>query len=236
MSDITNVQEPKLPQPANVAGVTAANADLHRPGDHGHHKDEAAPDPVRCEATASAVPGAKLARAAHAADRAYRPARPIDRAWPFNPDDTSPLAWWRTLPPDRLGEAEALLVNTTLDSIDVMHGGDVAIALRGTVAAAVAVALALMPIAEVTLEVDLAMTAVLRAALAGDGPAALVLAHVLGHAEIGHPFATELSASWLTCHPRHYPAKRRFTKQEARLLAAMRERGELPAASVGGRA
>ena len=80
-----------------------------------------------------------------------------------------------------------------------MRGGDILIAtLRGEVAAAVAVALALMPIAEVTLEVDLAMTAVLRGALAGDGPAALVLAHVLGHADIGHPFAAELSASWLT--------------------------------------
>ena len=67
------------------------------------------------------------------------------------------------------------------------------------------------------------------------GPAALTLAHVLGHAEVAHPFATELSASWLTHHPRHSQDPRRFTK-EARLLAALRERDELPAASVGGKA
>jgi hypothetical protein len=94
----------------------------------------------------------------------------------------------------------------------------------------------MMPIGEMTLEVDLAMTAVLRGALAGDGPAALVLAHALGHTEIGHPFATELSASWLTHHLRHSPDQRRFTKQKASLLATMSERDELPAASVGGKA
>ncbi len=225
MSGITNVPEHELRQQANAAGVTAENVDLHRPGHHGHHqKDKAAPDPV-IEATASAMPGAELGEAADAADR----------AWPFNPDDTSPLAWWRTLPPDRLGEAETLLVNATLDSIGVMRGGDIfTAALRGEVAAAIAVALAMMPIEEVTLEVDLAMTAVLRGALAGNGPAALLLAHVLAHADIGHPFATELSASWLSGHPRHSREERSFTKQEARLLAAMRERDELPAASVGG--
>ena len=71
--------------------------------------------------------------------------------------------------------------------------------------------------------------------LAGDGPAALTLAHVLGHAEVAHPFATELSASWMTHHPRHSQDPRRFTKG-ARLLAALHERDELPAASVGGKA
>ena len=230
MPDTTNVHEPKLPRQTKAACVTPANADLHRPDDDGRRKDQAAPDPVRCEATASAISGADLGEASHAADRAF------DRAWPFNPDDTSPLAWWRTLPSDRLRDAEALLVNTTLDRIGVMRGGDAfTAALRGEVAAAVAMALALMPVGEVTLEVDLAMTAVLRGALAGDGPAALVLAHVLGHAEVAHPFATELSASWLTHHPRHSRDRRRFTK-EARLLAALRERDELPAASVGGKA
>jgi hypothetical protein len=67
-------------------------------------------------------------------------------------------------------------------------------------------------------------------------PSVLVLGHVLGRADIGHPFATELSASWLTCHLRNSPDRRRFTKQEASLLVAMRERDELAAADVGGRA
>jgi hypothetical protein len=91
-----------------------------------------------------------------------------------------------------------------------------------------------MPIGEMTIEFDLAMTVVLRGALAGDGPAALVLAQSLGHTD-GPPFATELSASWLTHHLRHFPDQRRFTKEAASLLAAMREHDEPPAASVRGK-
>jgi hypothetical protein len=234
MSDTTYVPEHKLRQPANASIAAPANAEFHAPSDDGH-KNRVAPDPVGCEATASAIPGADTAHAARTAALARRRGPPIDRAWPFNAEDASPLAWWRTLPSDRLGDAEARLVNATLAKIDVMGGGDaLAPALRGEIGADVAVALSLMPIDDVTLEVDLAMTAVLRGALERDGLAALVLAHVLGRADINHPFATELSASWLTS-PRHSP-ERRFTRQKARLLAAMRERDELPAASVGGKA
>ena len=194
---------------------------------------------MRSEITASAIPGVQPGETngGGAADPAYRPVEPVNRAWPFNPDDTSPIAWWRTLPSDRLRDAQRLLVNTTLERIGVMRGGGVlTAALRGEAGAAVAVALTMMPIGDVTLEVDFAMTAVLRGALAGNGPAALVLAHVLGHADIGHPFATELSASWLPCQPRHCRDRRRFTKQEASRVAALRERDELPAASGGGKA
>ena len=234
MTDTLHVPEHKLRQPANAAIVAPANADLHAPNNDGH-KNKVAPYQVRGEATASVHPGAGTAQAAATAARARRRRRPIDRAWPFNAEDTSPLAWWRTLPSDRLRDAQARLLNTTLARIDVMGGGDaLAAALRGEVGAGVAVALSLMPIGEVTLEVDLAMTAVLRGALEGDGPAALVLALVLGGADVGHPFATELSASWLTCPQRN--SRRRFAKQEARLLAAMRERDALPAAGFGGRA
>ncbi len=233
MSETINVPEHKLRQQANASIGVPANAELLAPSGDGH-QDKVAPGPLGCEATASANPEADKAHTARPAARARRHG-PIERAWPSQPGDTSPLAWWRTLPSDQLGDAEALLVNTTLGKIDLMGGGDaMAAALRGEVGAGVAVALSLMPINKVTLEVDLAMTAVLRGALGGDGPAALVLAHVLGRADIDHPFATELSASWLTCPPR--ASRRRFTKQEARLLAAMQERDELPAAGVGGRA
>jgi hypothetical protein len=235
MSDTKSVQNHKLSPQQNAARVATANGDLHGPSEEGYHKDKVATDQVRGEAAASTIPGADLARAAGTGNRARRRGPPIDRAWPFNAEDTSPLAWWRTLPSDRLGDAEALLVNTTLAKIDVMGGGDApAAALRGEIGAGVTVALSLMPVGEVTLEVDLAMTAVLRGPLDGDGLAALVLAHVLDRADIDHPFATEISASWLTCPPRN--SRRRFTKQEARLLAAMRERDELPAAGVGGKA
>lgn len=152
--------------------------------------------------------------------------------WCFTPEDAPPLAWWRTLPSDLLGDAEVLQVRSTLDKIVVLRGGNTfGAALRGEVTAAVAVALSLMPIWDVTLDVDIAMTAVLRSALEADGAAALVLAHVLARAEIGHPFATELSASWPAHRLRHSLVSHRFTKEGA---VCTRERDELPAASVGG--
>jgi hypothetical protein len=52
---------------------------------------------------------------------------------PFKADGISPLAWWRTLPPDVFGHAERLLLLAALDQIEVLHGGDdFAAALRGT--------------------------------------------------------------------------------------------------------
>ena len=52
--------------------------------------------------------------------------------WPFNPSDTSPLEWWRTLPSDAFHDAECLLLEATLEQVDVLHGGaDFAAALEG---------------------------------------------------------------------------------------------------------
>jgi hypothetical protein len=157
-----------------------------------------------------------------------------DLAWPFKPEDTTPLAWWRTLPSGLLRDAEVLLVRATLDKIDVVNGSQAfTTALRGDASAAIAVALSRLPIEETTLEVDLAMTAVLRGALDGDPAAALVLSHVIGRAELHRPFATELSASWLTHHLRHSPNPRRFTEEEARLWSVLRAQDGTMATTTG---
>jgi hypothetical protein len=149
--------------------------------------------------------------------------RPTIRAWPFNPEDASPRARWRLLPSDLLRDAEALLVRTTLDKINVLSGDSAfTAAMRGDAATAIAVALSLMPIEETTLRVDIAMTGVLRGARGGNAEAALVLAHVVGRAELGHPFATELSASLLAHHLRHSLNRRRLAKEEARLWSVLR--------------
>jgi hypothetical protein len=150
-----------------------------------------------------------------------------ERLWPFRPQDISPLAWWWTLPSDLIRDAEHLLVRATLDRITMMCGGnDLPAALRGDPAAAIAAAFSLMPIDDVTLEVDITMTAVLRCALDGNAAAALVLAHVVGRAELDHPFATELSGSWYTLHLRHTPDRRRFTPDEKAVWSALRKYDE----------
>jgi hypothetical protein len=147
-----------------------------------------------------------------------------ERLWPLRLQDISPLAWWRTLPSDFIRDAEHLLVRFTLDRITMMRGdNDLTAALRGDPAAAIAAAFSLMPIDGMTLEVDITMTAVLRSALDGNAASALVLAHVVGRAELDHPFATELSGSWYTLHLRHTPDRRRFTPDERVVWSALRK-------------
>jgi hypothetical protein len=70
-------------------------------------------------------------------------------------------------------------------------------ALRGDAAASIAIAIGAMPIGKVTLEVDLAMSALALCALEGSAGAALVLAHILRRVALDHPFGKDLSASWL---------------------------------------
>jgi hypothetical protein len=149
---------------------------------------------------------------------------PTTRPWPFKREEASPLAWWRTLPSDAFGDAERLFLLATLEPIDVLHGGDDgAAAMKGDPAAAIGFALSLMPIEEMTLKADVAMTALLRCALKGNAAAALVLAQVLGLTDLGHPYAIELAASWLAYGKRCSDSPSKFGKAETVLLTAFRE-------------
>jgi hypothetical protein len=159
-----------------------------------------------------------------AADDPRRVTRGSERLWPFKAEDSSPLAWWRTLPSDAFGDTERLPLLATLEQIDVLHGGDdFAAALEGDVSAAIGVAFSLMPIEEMTLKADIAMTALLRCALERNAAAALVLAQVLGLTDLGHSYATELAASWLAYGRRCSDNPRKFSRAETVLLTAFRE-------------
>ncbi|MCK1782766.1 MULTISPECIES: hypothetical protein [unclassified Bradyrhizobium] len=148
-----------------------------------------------------------------------------ERLWPFKADDTTPLAWWRTLPSDAFGNAERLILLATLESIDVLHSGDdCAAAMKGDPAAAIGFAFSLMPINDMTLQVDIAMTALLRCALERNAAAALVLAQVTGLTDLGHPYAIEIAASWLVHGRCSSDNPRKFGEAETVLLTAFRER------------
>jgi len=148
-----------------------------------------------------------------------------NREWHFSAQDIVPLAWWRTLPFDMLRDAEKLLLRATLGRIEVLHGANAfRAALQGDAAAAIAVAFALTPVEDFTLEVDIAMTALLRCAAEGDSAAALVLANIVCRTEFEHGYATELSASWYAQHLDRSPHRRKFSAEETKLLAALRER------------
>lgn len=148
-----------------------------------------------------------------------------DRVWPFKADATSLLAWWRTLPSDTFGDAERRLLLATLEQIDIVHGGDDgAAAMKGDPAAAIGFAFSLMPIKNMTLQVDLAMTALLRCALERNAAAALVLAQVTGLTDLGHPYATEIAGSWLVHGRCSSDNPRKFGEAETVLLTAFLER------------
>jgi|SRR5579871_118570 len=145
--------------------------------------------------------------------------------WPYEPDQTSPLAWWRRLPPDSFHDAERSLLRATLGDVRVLRcGDDLAAALRGDAAAAVDAALGLMPITKVTLPVDVTMSWLLHTALKQDATAALVMSQIVGLTNLGHSFAIELAGSWFKYGRRHSDDPRRFDLAEDVLLIAFQQR------------
>ena len=158
-------------------------------------------------------------------DPAWRIERPAGSPWPFKARDISPLSWWRTLPSDSFRDAERLLVLATLDGIAVLGGGaEFAAALKGDPAAAMSVTCSLMPIAEMTLQTDIAMTALLRCALSGNAASALVLAQIIGFTDLGHVLSTELAASWYRFGLRHSANPRKLAEVGTILFTAFCER------------
>ena len=117
-------------------------------------------------------------------------------SWPYNPDDFSPLQWWHTMPADHLGDAQHMLLRATLEKISVIKAHKWLAGLHGDAAASIAVALGSLPITELALEVDLAMSALTVSSLGGNAGSVMVLSHILPLAPLDYPFAKELSVSW----------------------------------------
>jgi len=178
------------------------------------------------------TPGSRADRGASAIDqknsalscaRHFRAAR--SSPWPFKAEDHPALAWWRTLPPDSIGISDRELLPFVLGRIAVLRGdSELTAALRGEADAAIGAAFARMPICEITLQTDIAMTAVLNSALGGAAPSALVMAQVLGLTQLDHPFALPLAASWFSHGLRHSREPAKLYQAKAALTAAFRER------------
>ncbi|MET3159999.1 hypothetical protein [Bradyrhizobium diazoefficiens] len=179
-----------------------------------------------------AIDRGSIAVSAPVDNPAWRIKRPPNCAWPFKPGDISPLKWWRTLPSDAFRDAEQVLLLATLERIRVLHGSDdLAAALTGDAAAAIDVAFALMPIDVTTLATDIAMSALMRCALAPNATAALVMAQIVGLTILDLGLATELAASWYSHGLHHSSDPHKFSQAETALLAAFRDRhydGESP--------
>lgn len=118
-------------------------------------------------------------------------------SWPFSPDDVLPLQWWRTMPADQLGDAQHLLLRTTLQNIATFTGRQWLAGLHDNAAACIKIALRAHRISKIALEVDLAMSFLMASALGGNAGSALVLSHILRRVPIDRGFAKKLSVSWL---------------------------------------
>jgi hypothetical protein len=118
-------------------------------------------------------------------------------SWPFTPDDVSPLQWWRTMPADHLCDAQHLLLRATLENVYFISGRKWFGGLHGDAAACIAVAFGILPVVEITFEVDVVMSALTANSLGGNAASALVLSHILRLAPLNHSFGRELSVSWL---------------------------------------
>ncbi|UQR62335.1 hypothetical protein LRP30_37155 [Bradyrhizobium sp. C-145] len=146
-----------------------------------------------------------------------------DRPWPFTPNDSTPVTWWRKLPAHAFRERERAQIGETLRHVDVLRGSDeLRAALNGDVAAAIATALSLMPIENIDFHTDITMTSLLRCALNGEAAAALVLAQIVGLTDLGHSLTRELSVSWIGWGFRHSTEPTKFVEAGAVVLSALK--------------
>lgn len=207
MSEKKNLLERKLQQQETAT---------KRPCDATHCPSPNVDATIRPETVAHTLIGGAIAGSAGAGSK----------PWPFSREYTSPIAGWRTLPAHLFGDAEHVHLHKTLEAIAALAvKEDFIAAMRGNPAAALRAVLVLIPITAVTLELDIAMTAVLRCALDGDLNASLVLAHLLGRSELHEVTANELAASWFSHHRRAARGRYAYTRQEAALLSKLRDHG-----------
>jgi hypothetical protein len=144
--------------------------------------------------------------------------------WPFKAKTCSPLTWWRQLPPEAFGDTERLQLVDTIGRIGVLRGGaDIAAAMRGDATAAIGAVLDLMPVGEMTLQIDITMTALVCAALDGSAAGALVVAQVIGLTDLGHELNIELAAAWLAHGKRYSAEPDKFSDAEVVLMAVFEE-------------
>lgn len=143
----------------------------------------------------------------------------------LNAEHISPLQWWRTLPPDALNDAEQARLLDTMERISVLHAvDDLKAALAGDAVAAIDVAFSLMPIEEITLAVDIGMTALCRCALARNSSASLVMAQVIGVTNLDHGLSIDLAMSWYSLGLRHASNPCKFREAKAVPLKAFQYR------------
>lgn len=108
-----------------------------------------------------------------------------------------PKALWRTLRSDQFDAAVVGAIDELLERTALLGREDWRAAVKGDPAAAMRLVISFMPVPEITLQIDLAMTALLRIAIGGNPPVAAALSLVLRNLPGRSARHRELSNSWL---------------------------------------
>lgn len=149
-------------------------------------------------------------RGCDAQSKAATAGRHGSSSWPFDPDIVPPLQWWRTMLANQLSDAQHLLLGLAIARTVVLRERKRPAGSHGDAAARIGFALGALPITDLTPEIDLAMSALMASALGGNITAAQVMAYILRLTPLDHPFANELSVSWLAVDLQRALKKRRL--------------------------
>lgn len=106
-------------------------------------------------------------------------------------------AKWRTLRADQFDAVDLKEIDELLDRAVIFGRTDWNAAVKGDIEAALRLVIGFMPVAEITVQIDLAMTAMLRLALGGNSEAAAALSLVVSHLPGRFALHREISQSWM---------------------------------------
>jgi hypothetical protein len=108
-----------------------------------------------------------------------------------------PKAMWRTLRAEQFQAADVNPLDDLLSRTAILGREDWRATVEGDAAAAIRLAVTFLPVREITPQIDLAMTALLRLAVGGDAAAAAALSFVLRNLPGRFALHQDLSNSWL---------------------------------------
>jgi hypothetical protein len=151
-----------------------------------------------------------------------------------SPDSICVSSLWRTMRAEQFGAQEFGNIQRLLVRIELFGHRNWQSAVDGDVPAAIAVALSFLPVTQLTLQFDIAMTALIKLAIGGDPAAAIVASNILRNLPGSHPLHRQIATSWFvsnlaaaidrTPNPRSPPKEQhpKTTTNGARTLAQRR--------------
>jgi hypothetical protein len=117
------------------------------------------------------------------------------------PGDTAessfdPWSSWRTRRAEQFDAAEENTIRHLLAKTALLDKPKWRDAVGGDVAAAISIAVSFLPIDKLTVQIDIAMTALVNHAIEGDNAAAIVLSNILRNLPGSRPLHRRIATSW----------------------------------------